>query len=173
MEIAIEAISRWLDDHFNTTFYARTETRYYTAEFSDLIWVDDLISITSIKTDSGGDGTYEITFTTADYWLEPRNAQLQTEKRPYRQIRINPNGTNNFPTNRYGVEIVGSWGYSAVAPKTIKQAALLMAHRIYKRKDAIFGIAGTSALGTMIVQAKIQQDSDLVLLLDGIDIRGW
>ena len=46
LERAISAVSRWLDNYFNTSFYARTETRYYSPTFSngDLVYVDDLLS---------------------------------------------------------------------------------------------------------------------------------
>ena len=46
MEIAIEAVSRLWDDEFDTNFYGASETKYFTPEFNDLLYVDDLISIT-------------------------------------------------------------------------------------------------------------------------------
>ena len=179
MEMAIEAVSRWLDNHFGTTFYKATETRYFTAAFTDLLWIDDLIGITTIKIDTTGDGAYDTIMTTDDYWLEPRNARLnsdESQKKPYRQIRINSNGLNYFPTTLYGIEIVGNWGYCGDAgerPSIIKELVLLMSHRIFRRKDAIFGIAGTPQLGVTTVVARIKQDSDLAMLLDGIDMRGF
>lgn len=176
MEIAINAMSRWLDEHFSTSFNARTETRYFTADFHDLVWIDDLLSVTTLKTDDNDDGTYETTWASTDYWLEPKNAQLGNQPKPYRQVRIRSNGNYSFPTGvEYGIEIAGNWGYCTAAnrPATITNFLLLGGHRIWKRKDAIFGIAGTPALGTQIIQARIQQDSDLVMLLQGIDRRGW
>ncbi len=185
-ELAIEAISRLVDEMSQTTFYARTETRYYTPEMTDLLWLpDDLISITTLKTDDDYDGTYETTWTTDDYYLEPRNARVranEADKQPYRQIRINKNGDYSFPRVDYGVEIVGSWGYTdgidgsdepTQVPQFVKNAVLLMANRIFRRKDAIFGIAGTPALGVTVVKARIQEDSDIMQLLQGINERGW
>lgn len=175
LELAIESTSRWLDNHFDTSFYERSETRYYTSDLVDLLWIDDLLSITALKTDEDDDGTYEKTWTTSDYWLEPRNAASGSQPKPYRQIRVNPNGDYYFPLTRYGIEIAGTWGYCTLAnlPLELKQFTLLMSHRLWKRKDAIFGIAGTPALGVQVVQARIQQDSDLMLLLSGIDRRGF
>ena len=176
LEEAINAASRWLDDHFDTSFYERTETRFLTAEFSDLLYTPDLLSIaTSLKTDTSNDGTYDTTWATTDYYLEPRNAALGSQPKPYRQIRINPNGVNSFPTYNYGVEIVGTWGYSTLAniPKEIRQATLMISQRLWKRKDSWAGIAGAPALGVTIIQARIQKDSDLAMLLEGVSRRGF
>jgi len=174
MEIAIEACCRFVDDHHDTNFYGETGTKYYTSSQPDLLWIDDLVSLTTLKTDEDGDGVYENNWTSSDYWLEPRNAQVFTEPRPYRQIRINPNGDYSFPTAiRYGVEIAGDWGYSSSAPKVIKEAVLLMSNRIYRRKDAIFGVSGTAGLGVTVVKAKIQEDSDIIKLLQGVDLRAF
>jgi len=52
MEFAVEAISRLWDSEFGTNFYGASETRYFTAPWGDLCYVDDLISITTLKTDS-------------------------------------------------------------------------------------------------------------------------
>ncbi len=174
LSIAINAASRWIDRQKHTSFYARDETRYFTAKYGDLLYVDDLLSVTTLKTDDNADGTYETTWATTDYVLEPRNAALGSEPQPYRQIRYNVNGDYSFPVNvRDGVQIVGSWGYASSAPAAIKQATLLMAHRLWKRKDAIFGVAGTAALGITMVQAKITTDTDIMTLLDSIGERGF
>ena len=185
MNLAIDAISRLVDEHYNTTFYSRTETRYFTAQFDDLLYVDDLISVATLKTDDDYDGTYEVTWSSSDYWLEPRNARAkvnEADKKPYRQIRINSNGDYAFPTTEYAVEIVGEWGYTdgidgsdepTQVPPFVKNAVLLMANRVYSRKDAIFGVAGTPQLGVMTVRAKIQEDTDIQKLLSGIDTRGF
>ena len=184
LELAIEATSRWIDDQLDTNFYGATETRYFTTCFDDLLYIDDLISVTTLKTDTTGDGTHDTTWATTDYWLEPRNARVKSndrDKRPYRQIRINTNGDYSFPTIDYGVEITGVWGYTngiqsgepTEVPSVVKQVCLLMAHRIWKRKDSIFGISGTPALGVQVIQARIQQDSDIVALLKALDVRAF
>lgn len=174
MEIAIEAVSRVIDSITGTNYYGVAETRYFTARFGDLLYVDDLISITTLKADEDYDGVYETTWTTTDYILEPRNARVKanaSDREPYRQIRTNWNGDYVFPGYDHAIEIVGTWGYTTVAPAPIKQATLLAAHRMYKRKDSIFGVAGTPQLGVTIVQAKVQQDSDIMLLLNSINQR--
>jgi hypothetical protein len=48
-----------------------------------------------------------------------------------------------------------------------------MAHRLWMRKDAIFGVAGTPGLGVTVVQAQIREDADILAMLAGIDRRGF
>lgn len=175
LETAIEAISRVIDLLHQTHYYGATETRLFTAWWGDSLGVDDLISVTTLKTDADADGTYEDTWTTSDYVLEPVNARLKandTDKRPYREIRTKPGGDYTFPRGvRNGVQVAGVWGYTTEAPLPIKQAVLLAAHRIWKRKDSIFGIEGTPELGVHVMQARIMQDSDIMLLLEGVETR--
>ena len=173
MELAIEAASRWIDEETRTHYFSDSQTRYYTPEYTDLLYIDDLISVTTLKTDDDWDGTYETTWTTSDYILEPKNARANSnDLRPYRQIRVNINGSYSFPVGvRDGVELIGAYGYAATAPRPIKAACLLIAHRLWKRHRTIFGIAGQVAQGVTIVQAQITRDADIVQLLKGVDVR--
>lgn len=170
MTTAIAAASAWIDERLDTQFVAASGTRYYTAKWHDLLYVDDLTAITTLSTDDDGDGVYEHTWAATDYRLEPRNAAAKN--RPYRAIRIDPDGDYSFPVRvEDGVKIVGSFGYAAAVPGPIKQATLLLAHRLWMRKDAIFGVVGSPSLGVMTVQAQIRADADVLALLDGIDRR--
>jgi hypothetical protein len=168
MELAIEAASRWIDAYTGSRFYAATETRYYTADWYDLLYVDDLNALTTLKTDEDGDGVYETTWSATDYILEPRNGPALGI--PYRQIRINREGRYSFSRLPHAIEVTGSFGQTA-APPVVKQACLLLAHRLWRRKDAIFGVAGTPGLGVTVVQAKIIQDADITALLDSLGRR--
>lgn len=170
MEIAIEAASRWIDAATGARFYPTVGTRVYTADWHDLVYIDDATAVTAVKTDDDGDGVYETTWATTDYMLEPRGALLNGS--PYRQIRINRElGRYSFPRLSGGVEVTGTYGYGSAAPAVVKQAGLLVAMRLYRRKDAIFGVAGTPGLGVTVVQAKITADSDVMALLQAIDRR--
>lgn len=164
IELAVEAASRWIDDHCGRRFYttAADETRYYTAEFSDLLFApDDIVSVTTLATDSDGDRTYETTWAATDYDLEPLNATL--DGKPYTRIATTPNGSHAFPTTRRGVKVVGKFGYSTAAPAPIKRACILLASRLFKRKDAVFGVMGISNFGQVML--RIQADPDVLLLL--------
>lgn len=170
MATALRAASRWIDERMDTRFFVATETRVYSADWPDLLFIDDLTELTTLKTDDDGDGVYETTWTGADFILEPTNAAGKL--RPYRQIRKRANGVRSFPTRiEYGVQVVGDFGYAAEPPEPVKQACLLLAHRLWARKDAIFGVAGTPGLGVTIVQARIHADADILAMLEGVDRR--
>lgn len=144
LEAVIEAASRAIDGFTGRQFYATSATRYFTAEAGDLLFVDDLLSVTTLKTltaNSAGTRTYGDTWATTDYDLEPFNVT------PYTRIRTNPGGRYAFPTEAKGVEIAGSWGYSSTAPDAINEACLIQAARLFKRKDAPFGVLGSENMG--------------------------
>jgi hypothetical protein len=124
-----------------------SESRTATAEWGDWLPVDDLVSASAVVTDEDGDRTYEITWAATDYDLEPENASVYGT--PYTALRVAPSGTRSFPTGRRGVRITGVWGWPAV-PEDVREATLVLAIRLYKRKDAPYGIAGTTELGQAV-----------------------
>ena len=162
IEQCIEAASRLIDETCGRVFYQEVaQTRYYTAEDGDLLFVDDLVSVTSLATDDTGDRTYGTTWLTTDYDLEPDNAALRGK--PYGWIRLSPAGNRAFPTARRGVKLIGTFGWPAVPPM-VKRAARIQAARLFKRKDAIFGVVGSAEMGQMLVIPKL--DPDVCLLLE-------
>lgn len=169
METAIEAASRWIDAMTGSRFYVATETRVFSADWHDLLYIDDFTSITSIATDDDDDGVYETAWLPSDYVLEPRGALA--DGRPYRQVRLNRNARYSFPRRSGAIEVTADFGYSASAPAVVRQACLLVAHRLWRRKDAIFGVSGTPGLGVTVIQARIQADSDVQALLQAVDVR--
>ena len=105
-----------------------------------------LISLTSLQTDEGGDRTYEYTWAATDYDLLPDNAALTLE--PYTVICTTPEGNYSFPVGiRKGVKIVGGWGYATLVPAQVREACLIQAARVFKRKDAPFGVTGNVGPG--------------------------
>lgn len=175
LENVIEATSRALDllcsqlRHCPTRFYttASDEVRYYTASFEDRVVIDDLVSVTSVKTDAGQDGTYETTLTA--YFTEPRNATLNGL--PYTHLTAKEGYA--FPLMPHAVEVTGKFGFNATAsiPDYIAGACLLASERLFKRRDAIFGVSGTTQLGTAQVVNALQQDGELMALLSNVPAR--
>jgi len=107
-------VSASIDRHCSRTFRVYQATQRFTPEFEDLLYIPDLITLTSLKTDYDLDNTPELVWTTADYYLEPSNAPVMG--RPYTRVKVRPNVlgfTQYFNTEwpEY-VEIVGKWGYS-------------------------------------------------------------
>lgn len=168
IENVIEAASRAIDRHCHRRFYGVSETRYYTAEHGDALYLpDDLISVTTLKTDEDGDRTYEVTWATTDYDLLPYNAA--TDGIPYGWLETTPDGSYSFPANiKRGVEIAGVFGYvaaSTAAPDDVREACLLQATRLFKRKDTPFGLAGSPELGQGRMTTIPKLDPDVQVFL--------
>lgn len=159
LERIVGAVSRQIDDHCRRRFYAATQTRVYTAQCSSELLVDDLLSVSTLKTDTDGDGTYETTWATTDYRLAPPNAQLESQPEPYWLIRTSPLGSYGFPVGIVdGVQIVGSWGFASSTPPVVTEACLLQSARIFERSKAAFGIAGDPTLGAVRLSAALDPD---------------
>lgn len=155
--LAITAASRAIDDYCKRRFDKATETRYYSPDYANVLWLDDLVSITTLKTNPGE--ANEATIASTEWVLEPLNAPTRNE--PYSNLRVK----NSYwlPSGRRSVEIVGEFGWPAV-PAPIKQAALIHASRLLKRsREAPFGvIAGDFEGGGMRVP---RLDPDVAALL--------
>lgn len=166
LENVVASVSRWIDHYTGTRFYTTSadESRYYTPEEATILYTDDIISITTLKTDEDGDRTYEVTWDTGDYDLMPLNASLDSQ--PYRWIEITPLGDYVFPIIRRGVEIAGKFGYCAATsqPAMVKRACLLQCLRIFKRKDAPFGVISNPLGGDMRLIERL--DPDVKQMLD-------
>lgn len=168
LEAVVTAVSRQIDAMTGRRFYSTTadEVRYYTAFFDDVIWVDDLTSVSSLETDADGDRTYETSWSATDYDLCPVNAAL--DGFPYTYIEAAPLGNYSFPTGRKGVKLTARFGYCAdeAHPDVVREACLIQTARIWKRKDAPFGVTGSAEMGQL--QTITRLDPDVELLLQGV-----
>jgi hypothetical protein len=163
IESVITAVSREIDDYCHRRFWKNTsaEVRYFTSAFYDLMFVADVVSITGIATDDAGDRLYSTSLATTDYDLEPYNATLDGQ--PYTRLRLMPNSSHAFVTSQRGMKLTGYFGWPSV-PAQVNEACLLQAIRMFKRKDAPFGVIGTTEMGQSMVIAKL--DPDVKMLLD-------
>ncbi len=158
IEGLVEAASRYIDNATGRRFYTTTadETRTFTAD-GGVVYPGDLLSITTLKTDDDGDRTYETTWTTADYDLLPENAAL--DGRPYVSIEPAPDGDYGFPTQRKGVQIVGKFGYCALAnrPDDINLACTMIVITAYLSRygNNSEGAATITAAGVVITPRDI------------------
>jgi hypothetical protein len=163
LEKCIEGASRNIDRYCRRRFFVNSvdETRYYTPTNPNLVLIDDLVSITTLKTDDAGTRAYSTTWATTDYDLFPVNAAL--DGWPYQSIQTTPNGSYRFyPRYPKSVQVVGKFGFSAV-PADVHQACMIQAARYFKRKDVVFGIAGVGGMGQL--RALDQLDPDVQQLL--------
>jgi len=135
LEALITQSSRLFDGETARRYYttAADETRTYQAEPDGVLcFVDDIVSITTLKTDDDGDRVYETTWATTDYDTKPDNAALNGY--PPMWLEIAPNGRYTFPTQSRGVQLVGKFGYSTSAPADVRQAVEDIAVTAYKRR---------------------------------------
>jgi len=162
LELVIEAASRQIDQHCERIFYQASGTRIYTPRDSFNVQIDDLLTLTTLKTSTNIDSVYDQTWKATDIQLEPLNGIAGGLIQPFTHIRAV--GDYWFPTGmeEATVQIVGTWGWASI-PIAIKQACILQAARYYKRSDSPMGVAGFDALG-VIRLARI--DPDIATLLD-------
>ncbi|MCH7764715.1 MAG: tetratricopeptide repeat protein [Candidatus Marinimicrobia bacterium] len=103
----LEAASRMIDDYTNRFYYCDETTRYYDGVGS-ILWLDDILSITTLKTDDDDDKTYENTLTeNTDFYLYPLNTTVKTRA----EIRVQGSYSGFASGIAKGVEIAGVFGY--------------------------------------------------------------
>lgn len=162
LEVAIESASREIDGSCERTFYNMgTATRYFVAQDPYFTEIDDLSSITHLKTDPDGDGQYTITWSAGDYQLEPLNGFSGGIVQPYTGIRVRDTYLFPMEEGEALVEVRGVWGWTTT-PTAIKQATIIMASRFYKRLDSPLGVAGFGDIGVVRV-AKLDPDVEALI----------
>ena len=164
------AVDRWCRRRFWTSPTATPRTYWPEkpdgrSSWSDRAWVDDIATATGVvvKTDPSADGTsYQTTWAAGDFELGPySNAAADGGAHAF--WRIQAVGDRRFRwTPRPGLQVTARWGWSQV-PDQVREAALLKAVALFKRKDAPFGVAGFNAFGPVRIT---RQDHDVVELLD-------
>lgn len=168
LELAIESASREIDGYTERQFFQASATRIYVPRDSFTCEIDDLTSVTSIKTDPDGSGVFSETWTSSDYQLEPVNGIVGGLTTPYTRIRAvgdftfpvwEPKNVNFYQAT---VQIVGTFGWASI-PTAIKQATILLALRQYRRYDSPLGVAGFDELGVVRVG---RVDPDVAKLIE-------
>jgi len=157
LEISIEASSREIDGICERVFYpSGTAVRTYIPTDLFLLETDDIVSVTTIKSDSTGEGGFDLTWDDADYQLEPLNNLAGGIVTPFTRVRAV--GSKLWPiyeprdinAGQASVQITGVFGFATV-PIAIKQATIIMSLRQFKRYDSPLGAAGFGDLGVIRV----------------------
>jgi hypothetical protein len=168
LEISIEAASREIDGWCERVFTSSTATRIYRPTDVFSVDVDDLQSITTLKTDSDGDGVFDVTWETTDYQLNPLNGIAGGISTPYTQVRAI--GEYLFPiyeprnvnANEASIQINGVWGWASI-PTAVKQACIILSMRQFKRYDSPTGVMGFGDLGVMRI-GRVDPDIEKLLM---------
>lgn len=174
--LAITTASRLIDKATNRQF-GKVDTataRLYTPEYDIdrgkyVLVIDDLMTLSgsSIAVDYGADGTYSTTVSTSAFATYPHNAA--GDGKPWNRL-LPGDDVLSLPSHEASVEITANWGWTEV-PSTIKNATLLQAARLFKRRESPFGIAGSPEMGNeMRLLSKLDPDVEMMV---GAYKRWW
>ena len=155
--MAATSASALIEGYCGRRFDTVSATKLFIADNNYVLKIDDLISTTAIKSSSQSDGTFDVTWATTDYQLEPLNSEVEGLAFPFTRIRAIDDYLWPYGSNEADVQIVGSWGFSAV-PSQVEQAAVIQAMRIFKRLDSPLGVAGFGDFGAMRVSKGLDPD---------------
>jgi hypothetical protein len=157
LEMAIESSSRDIDAYTERVFFSTGATavaRVYIPQDIYLVETDDIISVTTLKSDSTGNGTFDITWASKDYQLEPLNGLAGGISTPATRIRAIGDylwpvyEPRNVNSNQASVQVTGVFGFASI-PMAIKQATILASLRAYKRYESPTGVLGFSDVGVI------------------------
>ena len=163
LEMAIESASRLIDGYTYRYFYnAGTATRDFVAQDSYLTIIDDLISLTELKT-TDEIGSEYVTWNSSDYQLRPVNGKQDGLNVPYTSILSTDDLLFNILGEQALVRVTGVWGWSAV-PIAVTQATIIQSSRIYKRLDSPLGVAGFGDLGAIRVGRALDPDVEQLVM---------
>lgn len=170
LELAVESASRAIDGYAQRSFYSSgTAVRYYAAVDEYLCNIDD--TFTSAPTvESAPDGkTFNTTWKTSDYQLEPLNGVVDGLVAPYTRIRAVGDYAMPVSNGKALMKITAVWGYTSV-PVAIKQACIIQASRFFKRLESPLGVAGFGDLGAISISRDI--DPDVAQMVHPFQKRG-
>lgn len=157
LQLALDAAEGLIDSYCGRRFVqVASASRIYDGSGTSALIVDDLLSVTIVQLDEDADGIFEVSVT--DYDLAPQNAAA--DGRPYTWL-VRRNGI--WRAASAYVRVTGTWGWSAVPPQ-VKQATLVQASRLLKRRESPFGVASVSLDGAPL-RLRSQLDPDVEVLL--------
>jgi hypothetical protein len=162
LDDAVNTASRAVESHCGRVFFdAGSATARTFAPFDRYrVWVDEFSTTSGliIKTDADDDGSFETTWASTDYELEPVGGVVNgVAGWPYRMIRAVDSyqfvvGTGM--ARRQTLQVTARWGWAAV-PELVRQSTLQVASEVYRRKDAPFGVAQTVDFGPLRLSSDV------------------
>ena len=163
LNLAIDSAEQSINDLCGRKFTAdgSATARTYRAQ-PYLAVTDDISTLTGlvVKTDTAADGTFDTTWASTDYQVEPLNNL--TKGRSINNLRAI--GSYTFPVygdGQVSVEVTAKWGWPAV-PDPVKQATLMLSSRLYGRKASPMGVIGVGDFGPVRIS---RSDPDIAFLL--------
>lgn len=165
---AVTAASRAIEQVCGRVFWdaGSATARTFQADNGYCISVPDFSTATGlvVATDETDDGTYDTTWSSTDYQVGPADGIYNGATGwPFTQIEAVESRV--FPTfgRRRRVQITAQWGWAAV-PDAVKQATLILGHRLFDRPNTPEGVAGFGEFGAVRL---VQRDPDVMALISG------
>ena len=159
LTMAADAATQMIQAYCNRHFVqqATVSARTLVASTPWMIEVDDISTATGliIKTDEDADGTFETTWASTDYQLEPLNGKLGGQDWPYTRIRAIKAREFPFDYGQALVQVTARWGWANpdaindYVPHPVEQAAQIQGVSVFKSAEAPLGIAGFGDIGIM------------------------
>jgi hypothetical protein len=149
-------------------FYPSTAdyTRYYDGSGETSLWIDETVSITTVKVaeDGGISSSDYTTWSSTDFIAWPYNySQIGM---PIMRLDVDRLNGSKMYWNAYrkSVSITGVFGYSITPPADIVQACIIQVVRWFMRAKQAFQDAGAAPeLGQLFYTRKLDPDVALIL----------
>lgn len=170
IELAIRTASRKIDQFTGRRFYAdlvestRTfplSSRLFTSPYGQAVRVDDIASLTDLTVAGGMAGGSYASLTS--YFTGPDNALVLGHPITYIQA------DTSFYAGINSVQITARWGWPSV-PDEVESACILLAARLYRRKDSPQGVISSADWGSIRVS---RVDPDVEALLSHLILPGF
>lgn len=163
LTIALDAAHEDVNEHCGrrfdlTALLARefdTDGRVVPGEGGEKLLVDDIGDPAGLVVETGGPTSWT-TLAASSYAVRPANAI--TGGRPVTGLLMTG---GSWPRPTTGIRVTARWGWPAV-PGKVKQATLLQAGRLYKRRESLEGVLGSADWGAIRV-AKFDPDVEALL----------
>ncbi len=135
---------------------AQVSARVYYPDDLTTIYFDDVATTTGliVAFDFSNSGVYANVITSTNYQLEPLNGVADgTPGWAYYRLRVIQTWPPMLYTSigypRASVQITAQWGWPSV-PAPVVEACLMLAEETWKMKEAPFGVAGFSQMGSAL-----------------------
>ena len=162
---ALAAAEARIDKYCGRTFVVPTGTSTRTVTpWSDacVILPAELAQLTGlvVSVDLDDNGSYETTVDAADYYAGPGDLA------PFTELWRTSGSWPRLRSGRRSVQIVGWFGYAMTVPDSVKQAATMLAARLYQRRSSPLGF--TTGASPEFGAVRISRiDPDVAALLAG------
>lgn len=142
---ACRSVSRWVDTHCDRVFARRSVTLQIDTCGQYSLPIPDVVSVATLKTDDDADGVFETTWSASDYEVQPVNAAVQLEPRPYTSIaavggRLFP-VRYNVPGRQPRAQLVCVGGWPSL-PAGVSEGSAILATDYLAAGGTKFGVIG-------------------------------